>query len=307
MMDDSRAQRMQIVRQTTADAQSPRQQARGRADDKARDLFARAQAGLPMEPDPIRSFPGALEGCPKCHGGGMIRYPAFRPTSRRILTHPDTKEQIAVDWPEMAECLCACVERPRVQAPEVCGLVGRLTRMRLADVDAGRLDAKMWHAVQSWVQGLPETAGDGSVEGMMITGPVGTGKTGLMVGVLDAARLACVQPLFVREVDIVRAVRATYDGEGSETRVIERFEKAPLLGIDDVGKAYVPQKQNGQDGLQWLTSILYTIIDERLIRGRPTLITTNLDDAVLLRRLGDALMDRIDTYWRVEFAGDSRR
>jgi DNA replication protein DnaC len=145
------------------------------------------------------------------------------------------------------------------------------------------------------------------VEGLLLIGPVGTGKTGLMVGVLDAARLACVDALFVREVDIVRQVRATYDGVGSETRVIERFEKVPLLGIDDVGKAYVPQKQNGQDGLQWLASILYTIIDERLTRGRPTLVSTNLDDAALLRRLGDALVDRLDTFWRVDFSGESRR
>jgi DNA replication protein DnaC len=207
----------------------------------------------------------------------------------------------------MAEWVCACVTRPRVQPAEAIGLVGRLASLSLAGVEADRLKAGTWQSIQGWVQGFPDTARDGSVEGLLLIGPVGTGKTGLMVGVLDAARLACVDALFVREVDIVRQVRATYDGVGSETRVIERFEKVPLLGIDDVGKAYVPQKQNGQDGLQWLASILYTIIDERLTRGRPTLVSTNLDDAALLRRLGDALVDRLDTFWRVDFSGESRR
>jgi DNA replication protein DnaC len=123
---------------------------------------------------------------------------------------------------------------------------------------------------------------------LLLIGPRGTGKT-------QAATLLCAEAIKAGftavRVDwgkFVRKVRATY-GNGtsqSEDDLIEALVAPALVLLDDVGASDKASDHNER--------LLTAVIGERYDRGRPTIITANLNKSELEAHLGARAAARID-------------
>lgn len=135
---------------------------------------------------------------------------------------------------------------------------------------------------------LKETLHDGL---RLLSGPFGIGKSAL------AARMVCDTPkaIYVRFIDLLIDVRDTWTKKPTsqmryEKDVIDKYRKAPLLVIDEIGV------QAGSDNER---NILYSIVVDRYENGKPTIMTTNLDIEIqkqkeeLFACIGGRVADRL--------------
>lgn len=84
--------------------------------------------------------------------------------------------------------------------------------------------------------------------------------------------------VFKTSIDLFSDIRSSYHGEASEAKMIDTFNTADLLIIDDLGKEKISA---------WSASILFAIINARYERMLPTIITTNLGYDDLANTLGE--------------------
>lgn len=144
-------------------------------------------------------------------------------------------------------------------------------------------------------------------EGMLFAGNCGSGKTILAAAIgcevianieLDEVRIGYAAMFgedfkrcgeypvkFVNAVDLLERLRNSFDkGNGESRGMLEEYEAAPLLILDDLGA----EKPSG-----WSGERLYELINYRYTELLPTIITTNCHADELRSRLGERIFDRI--------------
>lgn len=151
-------------------------------------------------------------------------------------------------------------------------------------------------------------------KGVMMCGPVGVGKTGLLwATVRECAHKTKTAPTWELAADLLSKIRHTYnDQNGAETeyQIINRFARAPLLLLDDLGV----EKES-----EWSDGIFFRLLGDRHLRQLPTLITTNWTEQGLVLdgdyhgvplkdRIGARLYSRLhESVVIVEIHGKDRR
>ena len=133
-------------------------------------------------------------------------------------------------------------------------------------------------AALGWYTGL----GVGRGGTLVLSGGVGTGKTGLAVSLL---RLAYVDGNTVQGgpwSDLLDDLRP--HGDVAARRTAAAFGRCGLLLLDDLGTEKVTD---------WAAEQLYLIANERYNGQRPTIIGTNLTVRELAGRLGDRVASRL--------------
>ncbi len=134
-------------------------------------------------------------------------------------------------------------------------------------------------------------------ESVFLTGACGSGKTHMAValmcewcaefltttgdGMLYHSRGA---PLFTPAVELLGAIKRAWDEGESEHAVVERYLKAPLLVIDDLG---------AEKASDWSRQVFYGIIDRRYRENTQVVITSNLDMERLMKTLDDRIASRL--------------
>ena len=154
------------------------------------------------------------------------------------------------------------------------------------------------------------------IGGLIITGPVGTGKTHIIIAALndiEAAHLPVLRELedglesyspvrryvYWKANDLANAVRSSV---ADVTDPVGDANRADVLFIDDLGTEY---EKAGSDFI-WVA--LQAIFDYRWENEKPIMVTTNLDAPELAKRYGDRVLSR----WRgsckmLSLRGDDRR
>lgn len=93
--------------------------------------------------------------------------------------------------------------------------------------------------------------------------------------------------------------RAKFSGDEEARREAEKYSACNLLIVDDLGT---------EMGGQFTTSALYTLINDRILEGRATIISTNLNTAELERRYSPAIASRLrGNFRRIAFLGEDIR
>ena len=93
--------------------------------------------------------------------------------------------------------------------------------------------------------------------------------------------------------------RAKFGGDEEARADAEKYTACDLLIIDDLGT---------EMGGQFVTSTLYTLINDRLLGRKSTIISTNLDVESLSHRYSPQIVSRLrGDYTRVAFLGDDIR
>lgn len=141
-------------------------------------------------------------------------------------------------------------------------------------------------AVCQWTDTWPDRLRE--VNNLVLHGPVGTGKDHLA---LAAMRTICwvhgVSCAWVNGRDMMGEVRDAIDSHTSERSLLSRWAQPTLVCISDPLPTMGELTPHQAD-------MLYRVIRERIDRGRPTIITVNVqngDEAD--RRLGVPTWDRM--------------
>jgi DNA replication protein DnaC len=133
----------------------------------------------------------------------------------------------------------------------------------------------------------------------MLLGPTGSGKTYQALGALRAVSLSGVacRWLFATAADIYAALRPRHRVD-SESE-FERYAKASLLAIDDLGAAKTSE---------WTEEVNYRLINHRYAHNLPTLITSNVPPRDLGAALGERVASRLtEMTTRIVLKGPDRR
>lgn len=93
--------------------------------------------------------------------------------------------------------------------------------------------------------------------------------------------------------------RAKFDGDEEARREIRKYADCDLLIVDDLGT---------EMGGQFTTAALYTLINDRLLSGKPMIISTNLNSEDIEKRYSAQIASRLrGSFRRVAFLGDDIR
>ena len=93
--------------------------------------------------------------------------------------------------------------------------------------------------------------------------------------------------------------RAKFSGDEDARRDAEKYTACDLLIVDDLGT---------EMGGQFTTSALYTLINDRILNGKATIISTNLNSDDLEKRYSAAIASRLrGNYRRIAFMGEDIR
>jgi DNA replication protein DnaC len=154
---------------------------------------------------------------------------------------------------------------------------------------------KVTSPILKWFEGCQREPG-----GLILAGPVGTGKTHLACALTRKLVTADVGGKYVSQANYLRAIRQTWgDHKRDESSVIEDFIRPRVLVLDDIGAA----RGNENDTLR-----LGELIADRYDALKPTVYVTNLTPDVLKATVGDRSYDRMrDGATMIVLNGDSRR
>lgn len=135
---------------------------------------------------------------------------------------------------------------------------------------------------QQYAKHWPDMSAQG--RSLVLTGLPGTGKTHLacaIANVIMPGHMASVS--FGAVSTILRGIRSTYGGKGSETQAINDLLKPDLLIMDEIG---------AEGGSDHDTRLLFEIINKRYENLRPMILISNLNVDDLKKYLGHRAMDR---------------
>lgn len=205
--------------------------------------------------------------------------------------------------------MCDCMKRAlRIASYESSG-IANLMRTQTFDsfsLDYYRDSPDIYETMRYNYESLREYAESFSPErsdSVMLLGGTGLGKTHLSTAVAKTVIDKGFDVLYVGAVNMIADFEMERFGNGySETDVggIGRYYNCELLIIDDVGT---------EVSNQFTVSTLYNVINTRLIKRLPTLISTNLTHEEFRKRYWDRITSRIlGEYRTYAFVGkDVRR
>ncbi len=132
-------------------------------------------------------------------------------------------------------------------------------------------------------------------DGLLFTGPVGSGKTFLASCIANVLLDIGKEVLLVVVPDLLDEIRATYDQDRydrvvTEHSVIDAARKVKILILDDMG---------AHNYTEWTRNKIYNIINYRLNNRLPTVITTNLSLENLEDYLGERTTSRLIQMCRI--------
>ena len=154
---------------------------------------------------------------------------------------------------------------------------------------------KTYQTCRKYAYGFNEKSGN-----LLFSGDTGLGKTFLSACIArTVADRGCSVVYESAGHLFSKLERAKFSGDESAREEVKKYNDCDLLIVDDLGT-----EMPGQ----FTTSALYSLINDRLLCGRATIISTNLNTDDLSRRYSPQIASRLrGSFTRVAFLGDDIR
>ena len=208
-------------------------------------------------------------------------------------------------------CQCVRREMQRLRREEIEAMsslsVTRFDTMKL-DYYPNTRDPQTGRSVRQYMAELLAdlqdyaAAFDLDSENLMFTGNAGLGKTHAALAVAGAALEKGYDVIYISSPDFFSRVETLHFGSdpaGEKDALLETVTGADLLILDDLGTEF---------NSSFVISTLYSLLNDRLGRRRPTILTTNITDGALLEKLyTEKVASRISAFVPYRFLGDDIR
>lgn len=133
----------------------------------------------------------------------------------------------------------------------------------------------------SYADAYPET----DKQGLVLMGESGLGKTYLLNCILNRLIARGFAPIKVTGYRLYEAMRGAHFGDAEKRAEFSQLLECEALFIDDLGSEPIVQNITRE--------YLFTLLNERLIQGRHTVIATNLKPQNLLSVYGERVFSRL--------------
>ena len=208
-------------------------------------------------------------------------------------------------------CLCVRREMQRLRREEIEAMsslsVTSFDTMRL-DYYPDSRDPQTGQSVRQYMAELLADLRDYAAEfdldseNLMLTGNAGLGKTHAALAVAGAALNKGYDVIYISSPDFFSRVETLHFGSdpaGEKDALLETVSGADLLILDDLGTEF---------NSSFVISTLYSLLNDRLGRRRPTILTTNIVDGALLEKLyTEKVSSRISAFVPYRFLGEDIR
>ena len=137
-------------------------------------------------------------------------------------------------------------------------------------------------------------------ENLLFSGNTGLGKTFLSACIARKVADSGFSVVYESAGHLFAVLeKAKFENSEESRKAAQKYASCDLLIVDDLGTELPGQ---------FVTAALYTLINDRLLTGKPTIISTNLDMEDLPRRYSPQIASRLrGAYRRVAFVGDDIR
>jgi len=140
---------------------------------------------------------------------------------------------------------------------------------------------KAWEAVEDFIK-------NNGPKGLFLFGGAGTGKTHLVTKI---AQEVDMETKLIKFPELIMRLKGNFDGSSYENEsIIENLANINLLIIDDIG---------AEKASEWVSEIIYILIDKRYSNMKTTVITSNFTPQELAERVGDRIVSRISEMCRI--------
>ena len=208
-------------------------------------------------------------------------------------------------------CQCVRREMKRLRREEIEAMsslsVTRFDTMKL-DYYPNTRDPQTGRSVRQYMAELLAdlqdyaAAFDLDSENLMLTGNAGLGKTHAALAVAGSALDKGFDVIYISSPDFFSRVETLHFGSdpaGEKDALLETVSGADLLILDDLGTEF---------NSSFVISTLYSLLNDRLGRRRPTILTTNITDGTLLEKLyTEKVASRISAFVPYRFLGEDIR
>ncbi len=136
---------------------------------------------------------------------------------------------------------------------------------------------------------------------LLFYGSTGLGKTHLSLAIAHEVMTKGYEVIYDSIINLLEQVEREHFGRGKDTNTdtLELLLSVDLLILDDLGTEFTSS---------FYVSAIYNIINTRLNRGLPTIISTNLEYQDILKRYDERLISRLfAVYETLHFVGDDIR
>ena len=207
---------------------------------------------------------------------------------------------------------CQCVHRvmQQLRRTEIEGLsslsISSFDTMKL-DYYPSVIDASTGINVRTYMgqllSGLKEYAEDfvpTESESLMLIGNAGLGKTHAALAIAGIVLNKDYDVIYVSSPDFFNKIEASRFDSGSDAEtLLQTATNADLLIIDDLGTEFVTP---------YFITTFYSLLNNRLGAGLPTIITTNITDGALLeKRYTEKISSRLSAFIPFRFLGEDIR
>ena len=135
---------------------------------------------------------------------------------------------------------------------------------------------------------------------LLFTGNTGLGKTFLSACIARTVADQGYSVVYESAGHLFSALeKARFEASDENRRAAAKYAECDLLIVDDLGTELPGQ---------FVTAALYSLINDRLLDNKPTIISTNLNEDEIARRYNPQIASRLrGSYKRVAFVGDDIR
>ena len=154
---------------------------------------------------------------------------------------------------------------------------------------------KTYNTCRRYAFGFHDKAGN-----LLFSGNTGLGKTFLSACIARAVADQGYSVVYESAGKLFQTLeKARFEANDENRRAAAKYAECDLLIVDDLGTELPGQ---------FVTAALYSLINDRLLELRPTIISTNLSEEELIRRYNPQIASRLrGSYKRVAFVGDDIR